>query len=103
MPDEGTIHQVTQEPLVEQPDVPAGTHTWELSWSRRKAVMRLRVVQCVHETCKVNQNEWYFKKMTGDWKNLRGQKDSGRFLFDARAQLEHKDGHPHLHLWEPIW
>lgn len=103
MPDEGAVHHVTARPFDPQTALPSGTHTFELSWSRRKECMRLRVVQCEHVACAANEDEWLFKTMAGDWQNLRGDKETGRFLFDARAVLEHKDGHPKLTLWEPEW
>ena len=81
--------------------MPEGTHTWELSWKRVPGIMRLRLTQCPHDDCQGDAREWLFKELNGHWSGLHGDKASGRFLFEARAQIEHNNGQPHLYLWEP--
>ena len=81
---EGIIHQVTKEPLPEQAPFPKGDQTIELSWSRTKAVMRL----------KVGDDEWYVKEMNGKCEPVGADPVTGRMLYRARCLILHNGGHP---------
>lgn len=96
---EGLIHRVTTERLPEQRPFPPGTHTIELSWSRTRGVMRLRVTQCEHEGCRGEEYEWYLKEFVGKWGKVRGDPESGRMLFEAKCRIWYNDGHPRGQFW----
>ncbi len=99
--DEGVIHTVTSLPVPEQQALPGGTHVWEISWSRRQAMMRIRRIHCPHDACYADPYEWWFKKSAGRPYVLGANDESGRMLFLAKASIQHRGGHPFLQFYRP--
>lgn len=99
--DEGVIHTVTALPVPEQLDTPSGTHVWEISWSRTRAMMRIRRIHCPHDNCYGDGYEWWFKKAAGRPYVMGSNKESGRMLFLATAKIQHREGHPFLQFYRP--
>lgn len=99
--DEGVIHTVTSDPVPDQKETPEGTHIWELSWSRRRAMMRARRIHCPHDDCFGDTYEWWFKKAAGKPKLLGGNPDTGRMLMLGRVKIQHRSGHPFLQFYKP--
>jgi len=99
--DEGVLHSVTRDPVPAQDDPPEGTHIWEASWSRRRAMMRIRRIHCPHKECFGDTAEWWFKKGAGKPRMVGGNPKTGRMLLAARGKLQHRDGHPFLQLYKP--
>ena len=99
--DEGVIHSVTQDLVPEQYELPTGTHVWEVSWSRRRTMMRIRTIHCPHDDCYGDRYEWWFKKAAGKPYMMGGNQKSGRMLFLAKAKIQHRGGHPFLQFYRP--
>lgn len=96
---EGIVHQVTREPIPEQRPFPAGEHTIELSWSRTRAVMRLRLSLCPDHPH--DDYEWYVKEMNGKVEIVGANKFNGRLTFRAKTKIIPNDGHPRAQFWKP--
>ena len=96
--DEGVIHHVNPAPVPSQSDLPTGTHTFELSWSRRRQMMRLR--DACGPDCEA-EYEWWFKQSVGQAADLTTDAETGRMTFRGRGVIEHNGGHPILHMWRP--
>ncbi len=99
--DEGVIHTVTSLPVPEQLALPTGTHVWEISWSRQRAMMRIRRIHCPHDDCYADQYEWWFKKTAGRPRLLGCNSETGRMLMLGKALLQHRGGHPFLQFYKP--
>lgn len=95
---EGVIHTVSSEPIADQPPMPTGTHDWELSWSRKNAIMRLNLSRC---PCCDNNQVWHTKEMVGPIIFKYADKRVGRFIFRGRARLDNNGGHPITYFWRP--
>ena len=90
---EGTVHQVSWEPIPKQREFPAGVQEIELSWSRSKAYMRLRVLP--------DETEWYLKEMLGKVEIVRADPQSGRMYFRAKCVVTNEDGYATARFWKP--
>lgn len=90
---EGLIHFVTAEPVASQPVFPAGIQEIELSWSRTKAIMRLRVPPA--------EQEWLVKEMHGKVEFVEANRKTGRFLLRGKCVVHENGGHPKAHFWKP--
>ena len=99
--DEGVLHNVSTDPVEEQRSPPEGTHIWEASWSRKRAMMRVSILHCPHPECFGDKYEWWFKKGAGKPWMIGGNPKTGRMLLFAKAKLQHRDGHPILQLYKP--
>ncbi len=60
-------------------DVVKGAHVWELSWSRRKGLMRIRLE---------DGREWYFRAASGKGKVLYADSEYGRVFLRAKVLVQ---------------
>lgn len=65
--------------LTGQADPPKGGHVWELSWSRRKGLMRIRLE---------DGREWYFRSATGKVKVLSADSKTGRVFVRGKVVVQ---------------
>jgi hypothetical protein len=99
---EGVIHHVTTALLPEQAPFPRGDHTIELSWSRTRAVMRLRLTGCEHEACRASVEEWYVTAFVGKMRDVQSDPVTGRMRFRARCRVFWNAGHPTAQFRRPV-
>ena len=69
--------QVTD--LTGQVEPPADLRVWELSWSRKRALMRIRDTK---------GREWYFRSLIGKGYVLGGDETTGRMFVRARVLVQ---------------
>jgi len=63
--------------------------------------MRLRLTQCEHESCAVNEEEWLVKEMNGKMEFLHADTVTGRFLLRGKTRIIHNGGHTKAQFWKP--
>lgn len=61
---------------------PGNARVWELSWSRRKGLMRIRLQ---------DGREWYFRTAAGKARVLHADNDTGRLFLRGKVVVQNGD------------